>query len=135
MLFALSFTGKPGKENALQAVLGDLETIRRVAALMGATLEAVFLQGSRFTEIFDLPGAQPTLARSRLLEAHGHPEVHSFLERIAPLLDDPFDPEDPTSFAAWVQRHKLRLVVDARLPEAGGAEGSSPALAIGAAPR
>ena len=136
MLFGISFTARPGKEASLERVLSDRDTIRRVAAHMGATLEAVFLQGSRFTEVFDLPGAEPALARSRVLAAHAQPEVRSFLQQFAPLLDDPFDPEDPTSFAAWLQRHKLRLVVDARMPgHAPAAKTSSGAPAMDAAPR
>lgn len=113
----MSFTARPGKEADLDRVLSDKEVVRSVTAHMGATLEAIFVQGSRFTEIFDVPGAAPTIARSRLLEAHGQPEVHAFLRRFAPLLDDPFQPDDPSSFAAWVQRHKLRCIVDARSPE------------------
>lgn len=149
MLFGITFTAKPGKENELEKVLSDKDTIRRVTEHMGATLEAVFLTGNRFVEVFDLPHRQAALARDKVLKAHGQPEVQAFLARLAPLLDDPFHPEDPTSFAAWLQRHKLRLVFDARVaprealadvpppgpPAAPPAKASFERVVLGAAPR
>jgi hypothetical protein len=133
LLFGISFTARPGKEADLERVLSDLNVIRRVASHMGCTLEAVFLQGSRFTEVFDMPGAEPTLARSRILSAFGQTEVQEFLRQFAPLLDDPFIADDPTSYAAWIQRHKIRLVVDARMPEM--AKPSSPPAPMGMPPQ
>lgn len=135
MLFGVSFTARPGKEAELERTLSDKEVIRRVTEHMGATLEAVFVQGSRFTEVFDLPGAEPVIARDKLLRAHGQPEVHAFLARLAPLLDDPFNPDDPTSFAAWVQRHKLRLVVDARIDRHAAAPQPAPPRGVPPAAR
>lgn len=127
MLFGITFTAKPGKENELEKVLSDKDVIHRVTEHMGATLEAVFLSGSRFVEVFDLPDRQAAIARDKILRAHAQPEVKAFLERLAPLLDDPFHPEDPTSFAAWLQRHKMRLVFDARI---GAREAEVPPTAL-----
>lgn len=134
MLFGITFTAKPGKENELEKVLSDKEVIHRVTEHMGATLEAVFLSGSRFVEVFDLPDRQAAIARDKILRAHGQPEVKAFLERLAPLLDDPFHPEDPTSFAAWLQRHKMRLVFDARVAHAPREAEAPPAALPGAPP-
>lgn len=137
MLFGISFTARPGKEAELEQVLAEPGVIRLAAERMGASLEAVFVQGSRFTQVFDLPdAATPGQLRERILRAHDDPEVRALLRRAAPLLDDPFEPEDPTSFAAFVQRHRLKVVVDARPAEQGGAaKASFRRVAIGAAPR
>jgi hypothetical protein len=118
VLFGISFTARPGKEHELEQVLADAHATRLAAQRMGATLDALFVQGNRFTRIYEFPDAQGDLAavRARVLEAQQAPEFEELLRKAAPLLQDPFDPDDPTTIAAFVQRHKLQLLVEARPP-------------------
>jgi len=101
------------------------------AEQMGAVTDALFVQGNRFTRVYSFPEGDPTTVRERVLAAHQAPEFLDTLRRAAPMLSDPFDPEDPTSLAAFVQRHKMRVVLEAHadlssLPPAS-APGSMPA--------
>jgi len=118
VLFAISFTARPGKEAELERVLTNQAVTEHAAAHMGARLDALFVQGNRFTRIYEFPDGTGDLAevRARVLAAQQSPEFHDLLRVAAPLLQDPFDPEDPTTVAAFVQRHKLQLLVEARPP-------------------
>lgn len=133
LLFAISFTAKPGREGALESILCDPGLVRRTAERMGASLDAVFVQGNRFTQVYDIPDADQRDVRARVLAAQDTPELRDMLKAAAPMLDDPFDPDDPTSVAAFIQRHKLKLIAAAR--RAPSAKPSSVTPPIGAAPR
>lgn len=117
-LFAISFAARPGKEAELERALRDEEAARLAAASMGASMDALFVQGNRFTRVWEFPDGQGDEAavRARVLRALEVPEVHAMLARIAPLVQDPFDPDDATTLAAFVQRHKLRPLVEVHPP-------------------
>ncbi|MCA1813354.1 MAG: hypothetical protein LC624_05310 [Halobacteriales archaeon] len=118
MLFGISFTARPGKEAELERVLHDEPASRLAAERMGASMDALFVQGNRFTRVWEFPDGQGDEAavRARVLYAMAVPEFHAVLVRAGPLLQDPFDPEDPTTLAAFVQRHKMRPLLEVHPP-------------------
>ena len=135
MLFALSFTARPGAEAELERILADEGLSRLAAERMGATLDAMFVQGNRFTQVFEFPpGTDAQAARTRILAVHQAEEFRAMLRRAAPLLSNPFDADDPSAFAAFVQRHKLRVVAEAHAAP-GGPKTSFQRLPMGASPR
>jgi hypothetical protein len=150
-LFGISFTARPGKEAELERLLADEGLTRLAAERMGARTEALFVQGNRFTQVFEFAQGGAVEARSRFLAVEESPEFRDLWRRVAPLLSDPFDPEDATSFAAFVQRHKLRLAAEAHAgaqppaagPQAPLSQASPPQapktlferVALGASPR
>jgi hypothetical protein len=112
MLFGISFTAKPGKEAELETTVQGDALLRQAAEAMGATFDCLLAQGNRYTLVYEFPRAEPEEARARVLDAFNAPGVQDALRHMAPRLGDPFDPEDATSFAAWVQRHKVRIVAE-----------------------
>ncbi|HEV8361325.1 MAG TPA: hypothetical protein VGR28_12810 [Candidatus Thermoplasmatota archaeon] len=139
MLFGIAFASRPGQEAALEAATQDEALLENAAAAMGATFDALVVKGNQFALLYDFPAVDAMEARQRVLAAFDAPGVQQALRRMAPLLGDPFDPEDATSFAAWVQRHKLRVVQEAHLlpvpPPSEPSKASSGAPALGALPR
>lgn len=133
MLFGISFTSKPGQEAALERAVQDDALLHHAAEAMGATFDCLLAQGNRYTLVYHFPHADAQEARVRVLDAFRAPGVPEALQRMVGHLGDPFDAEDATSFAAWVQRHKVRIVAEEHREL--GPKASSPRPAMGAQPR
>ena len=152
MLFGITFATRPGREAEVEALCGGEAFLRHAAEAMGAIFDALFVKGNNFTLLYDFQGVTPaetsrdqrdlmgdadlldaSVARERVLALFQDERVHGALRKLAPLIGDPFDPEDATSFAAWVQRHKVRVLAEEHRSRA--AKASSAPRALGPGPR
>ena len=112
MLVAFAFKAKPGREAELERLLNDPESARRVATLLGATRNTLFLREGRVVRILEFPpGAKP---RGLLDAAQEDPAVADFLRALGPLVEDGFDYADPESLKAFNARISLPLALDVR---------------------
>jgi hypothetical protein len=132
LLFGITFATRPGREAEVEALCRGDAFLRHAADAMGAIFDALFVKGNTFTLLYDFPGIDPeeagrdafdlmdaedldaSLARERVLALFEDERVRAALRKLAPLLGDPFDADDATSFAAWVQRHKVRVLAEER---------------------
>lgn len=112
MLLAFSFACKPGREREFAALLSDPEAGRAVAKGLGATRNTLFLAGRRMVRILEFPdGATPRTMAQLALE---NENVHRFLQRLGPIVEDGFDIDVPGSLQAFSQRAVVPLVYDVR---------------------
>jgi hypothetical protein len=152
LLFGITFATRPGREAEVEALCGGEAFLHHAAEAMGAIFDALFVKGNNFTLLYDFPGVtagetsrdqrdlmgegdllDASLARERVLALFLDDRVRAALRKLAPLIGDPFDPEDATSFAAWVQRHKVRVLAEEHRNHA--AKASSARGALGVVPR
>lgn len=110
MLVAFSFRAKKGKEADLEDLLNDPDAGRRVAKMLGATRNTLFLQDGRMFRVLEFPDGATPPQMSEL--ARDNPAVSDFLRRLAPLVEDGFDPDDPESMEAFDDRVTLPLAFD-----------------------
>lgn len=113
MLVCFTFKAKPGLEKAFEDTLRNPDVARRVARLLGATRNVLFLSSGRMVRVLEFP--EGTTPRPLGEVAKEDADVATFLRRIGPLIEDGFDPDDPESLAAFTRRSMVPLAYDVRL--------------------
>ncbi|OGS50531.1 MAG: hypothetical protein A3K65_03020 [Euryarchaeota archaeon RBG_16_68_12] len=112
MIVCFSFKAKAGTEKEFEGLLNNPEAGLANARAMGATRNTLFLGGGRMVRVLEFPeGAEP--ADMAELAAKD-PKLRAFLEKIAPLIEDGFDADDPASLEAFNRRSSLALAYDVR---------------------
>ncbi|HEV8358934.1 MAG TPA: SchA/CurD-like domain-containing protein [Candidatus Thermoplasmatota archaeon] len=112
MLVAFSFRAKPGREQELEALLSNADAGRAVAKGLGATRNMLFWRDGRMVRVLEFPAGAPRRTMTDL--ARDDPRMAEFLGKLAPLIEDGFDPKDLGSLDAFNQRMGLRLLYDVR---------------------
>lgn len=112
MLLAFTFRAMPGKEREFEALLNDPAAAKRVARLMGATRNTLFLAHGRMIRILEFPeGTQPVSMADIAAKDAG---VREFLRKIGPLIEDGFDMDRPGTLDAFNKRVLVPLALDVR---------------------
>lgn len=113
MLVCFTFRAKPGKEKEFAQALRNPEMGRRVARLIGATRNTLFLGEDRMVRVLEFPeGAAP---RPMGEIAREDPAVGEFLRTLGPLVEPGFDVDDPESLASFNRRAMVPLAFDVRV--------------------
>lgn len=112
MLYAFSFTAKPGHEERFEELLSDEEQARRITKLLGARRNTLFCKDGRMIRILEGPddGEKPSMYDL----AREHPWFHDFLAEVGELAEDGFDVDDKASLDAFNERVLHPLVLDVR---------------------
>ena len=112
MLIAFTFRAKPGKEAEFERLLSNPETGKLAAGLMGASRNILFLGHGRMIRVLEVPeGVEP---KSMAEIAEENPDFGDFLHKIAPLIQDGFDLDDPRSLEEFNKRVMVPLCYDVR---------------------
>jgi hypothetical protein len=112
MLVAFTFRAKPGKEKAFEALLRNPEAAKRVARLMCATRNTLFLGEGRLVRILEFPeGAKPVPLTEIAARDAG---VRDFLAKLGPLVENGFDVERPETLEAFNKHVLVPLAFDVR---------------------
>lgn len=112
MLYALTFTAKPGHEERFEELLSDEETTRRITKMLGARRNALFYKDGRMIRVLDLPEGAEKPSMYDL--AQKHPWFHDLLAEVGELAEDGFDVDDEASLDAFDERVFHPLVLDVR---------------------
>lgn len=112
MLVCFTFEAKPGKEAEFERLLNNPESARKIARLMGASRNSLFLKGGRMVRIFEFPEGQTPVSLGEL--AKKDPAIDAFLRALGPTLRDGYDMDDPGSLEAFNKRVALPLAYDVR---------------------
>lgn len=112
MLVCFTFEAKPGKEAEFDRLLNNPESGKKVARLMGATRNTLFLKAGRMVRVFEFPEGKKPVSLGEL--AKGDPAIDAFLRALGPLVKDGFDIDVPGSLDAFNARVALPLAYDAR---------------------
>ena len=112
MLVCFSFECKPGMEKEFAEILSDPEMGHRVALAMGATRNTLFMRGRRMVRVFEFrDGTTPV----PLIEiARNDDAIATFLRRLAPLLEEPYDLSRPETMDAFNKGNVMPVVYDVR---------------------
>jgi hypothetical protein len=112
MLVCFTFEAKPGKEAEFERLLDNPESARKVARLMGASRNSLFMKGGRMVRIFEFPEGKRPVSLGEL--AKGDPAIAAFLRALGPLVKDGFDIDTPGSLDAFNARVALPMTYDVR---------------------
>lgn|GEM_PF-2061487 len=115
MLVAVTYRAKKGRERELERLLDDPETGRRVAQALGASRNVLFLGHGTMVRVLEFPEGVAAGSMSEL--AGRNPAMKEFLHRLAPLIEDGFDPDDPRSFEAFDRRITVPLAYDVQVDQ------------------
>jgi hypothetical protein len=112
MLVCFTFEAAPGHEAAFEKLLNNPEAGAKVARLMGATRNTLFLKGGRMVRVFEFPEGRKPVSLGEL--AKSDRGIEAFLRALGPLVKDGFDIDKPGSLDAFNARAALPLAYDAR---------------------
>lgn len=112
MLVCFTFEAKPGHEAEFDRLLNNAEAGRKVARLMGATRNALFLKGGRMVRVLEFPEDAKPVSLGEL--AKRDKDIEAFLRALGPLIKDGFDYDKPGSLEAFNQRVMTPLAYDLR---------------------
>jgi hypothetical protein len=112
MFVCFTFEAKPGKETEFDKVLNNPEAAKKVARLMGATRNTLFLKHGRMVRIFEFPEGKKPVSLGEL--AKHDAGIDAFLRALGPLIKDGFDPEVPGSLDAFNARAAVPMAYDVR---------------------
>lgn len=109
---AFTFQARPGREEEFERLLNNPEGGKAVAKLMGAARNTLFLGRGRMIRILEFPEGVKPQPMSEL--AKESPELATFLQKIAPLIQDGFNPDDPSSIEEFNKRAMVPVCYDVR---------------------
>jgi hypothetical protein len=110
MLACFTFLAKPGKEKEFEDLLNNPEAGKAVARGLGALRNTLFLGDGRMVRVLEFPPEGPRKTLGQL--ARESPEVARFLAKLAPLIQNGFDPSDPASLEAFNRRAMVPAAYD-----------------------
>ncbi len=111
-LVCFTFEAKPGKEAEFERFLNNPESATKVARLMGASRNSLFMKKGRMVRIFEFPEGKKPVSLGEL--AKTDKGIESFLRGLGPLVKDGFDIDLPGSLDAFNARVALPLTYDVR---------------------
>ena len=112
MLVCFTFEAKPGKETEFERLLNNPESAKKVARLMGATRNTLFVKGGRMVRIFEFPEGKKPVSLGEL--AKNDKGIDDFLRALGPILKDGFDMDKPGSLDAFNARVNVPMTYDVR---------------------
>jgi hypothetical protein len=112
MLVCFTFEAKPGKEAEFERLLNNPQSAKKIAGLMGASRNSLFIKGGRMVRIFEFPEGKEPVSLGEL--ANTDKGIESFLRALGPLVKEGFDIKVPGSLDAFNARVALPLAYDVR---------------------
>lgn len=112
MLVCFSFQAKPGREGELERLLNNPEAGAAVARALGATRNTLFLGNGRVVRVLDFPDGSTPRALADVAKEDAN--VAAFLRALAPLIQNGFDMDVPSSLDVFNQRARIPLAYDVR---------------------
>ncbi len=112
MLVCFTFEAKPGREAEFERLVNNPEAGKKVARLMGATRNSLFLKGGRLVRVFEFPEGKKPVSLGEL--ARHDKGIEEFLRAIGSLTKDGFDFDTPGSLEAFNARVMVPLAYDVR---------------------
>jgi hypothetical protein len=107
MYVCFTFEAKPGKEAEFDRLLNNPESAKKVARLMGATRNTLFLKHGRMVRIFEFPEGKKPASLGDL--AKNDAGIDAFLRALGPIVKDGFDIDVPGSLDAFNARAALPM--------------------------
>lgn len=112
MLVCFNFEAKPGKEAEFEKLLNNPESAKKVARLMGASRNSLFMKHGRMVRIFEFPEGKKPISLGELAKTDAG--IEAFLRALGPLIKDGFDLDVPGSLDAFNARVALPMTYDVR---------------------
>lgn len=112
MLVCFTFEAKPGKEAEFERLLNNPEAAKKVAHLMGASRNSLFMKNGRMVRVFEFPEGKKPVSLGEL--AKSDKGIESFLRALGPLVKDGFDLDVPGSIDAFNARVAMPVTYDVR---------------------
>src|SRR5690349_12134477 len=110
MLVCFTFEAKPGKEAEFERLLNNPEAARRIARLMGASRNSLFMKGGRMVRVFEFPEGKKPISLGEL--AKTDKGIEAFLRALGPIVRDGFDIDVPGSLDSFNARVALPVAYD-----------------------
>jgi hypothetical protein len=112
MLVCFTFEAKPGNEAEFERLLNNPESAKKVARLMGASRNTLYLKHGRMVRIFEFPEGKKPISLGELAKTDAG--IDAFLRALGPLVKDGFDIDVPGSLDAFNARVAIPMAYDVR---------------------
>lgn len=112
MFVCFTFEAKRGKEAEFERLLNNPESAKKVARLMGASRNTLFMKGGLMVRIFEFPEGKKPISLGEL--AKTDTGIDAFLRALGPIVKDGFDIDVPGSLDAFNARVALPVAYDVR---------------------